>query len=123
MTINNSQAYMENVWDWGILNGCFGDTKIAVSDLDGIVERHGYFLVLESKSIGAQVTGGQQHLFNAMLRNGAFSILVVWGPRNTPHFIQRQTAREISPVEPCDLAGLRVIVTRWYRWADQQPRR
>jgi hypothetical protein len=41
MTINKLDAYVAGLWDWVCLDGCFGDTKIRPTDIDGLVERRG----------------------------------------------------------------------------------
>ena len=50
MTINDPVKFCAGLWDWGILNGCFGDTLIKPTDIDGFVERNGKFLFFETKS-------------------------------------------------------------------------
>lgn len=84
MTINNAEAYLRGVWDWGILRGCFGETKIEPTDIDGCVERNGQFLVLETKAPTASVEQGQQITFDRMLSTGRFTVIIVWGETNKP---------------------------------------
>ena len=79
MTIRNKDVYMHNLWDWGILSGCFGDKNVAVSDIDGIMERNGQFLVIEAKSIEKEIPMGQSIMFSAMAAMPQFTVLIVWG--------------------------------------------
>jgi hypothetical protein len=120
MTINNPQVFMDSLWDWGCLDTCF-DNGIKVSDLDGIVERRGRFLVLETKSSGVTIPTGQQRMFNAMASSGLFCIMVIWGEPGKPERVRITThngTRVVSVEKPTDLAGLREMVERWYRFAD-----
>lgn len=119
MTIRDADKFMEGVWDWGILRGCFGESRIEPSDLDGIAERRGKFLILETKRPGVSVPLGQQILFEAMRRTGLCTIFIVWGERNRPHRIQVMTRHKIHDPTPCDVEKLRSHVKAWYRFADK----
>lgn len=120
VTINNPEAFMAGVWDWGILDGCFGETRIKPTDLDGMVERHGWFLVLETKAPGAIIPQGQLGTFEKLRATGKFTILVIWGPTNTPTAVQLMTTKSIKPPEDADIEKVRSIVANWYQWADRQ---
>lgn len=108
---------MQNIWDWGILDGCFGDTKIKPTDLDGFIERKGKFLVIETKSPNVEVTKGQQITFDALINTGYFTVIVVWGEANKPEKIKLITS-QAQKEYPGSIAKFREIVSRWYAWAD-----
>jgi hypothetical protein len=59
LTIHNQALYEDGQWDWAILNGCFGKTKIAPTDIDGSIERNGKYLFIETKHPGASIPLGQ----------------------------------------------------------------
>lgn len=84
MTIKNIDYYVNNLWDWSVLDGCFGDTNIQVTDLDGVVERNGRFLILECKSHDADIPTGQDILFRRLMKTGYFTIFVIWGNPGIP---------------------------------------
>ena len=52
MTIRDAERFMAGVWDWGFLDGAFRNGRVKVSDIDGIVERNGNFLIFETKARG-----------------------------------------------------------------------
>ncbi len=107
------------MWDWSILNGCFGETRIAPTDIDGLVERNGTFLYLETKHPNVEIKRGQMLTLLRLVATGFFTVLVIWGERNQP-----QKIRFMSSAKSCefdaDLDKLRDIVSRWYLWADQR---
>lgn len=121
MTIRNSKLFMDSLWDWGILDGCFGDTRIKPTDLDGLVERNGNILILEGKSPGKPITKGQEIVFNQFLLINkivgyrVFTIIVIWGTPNEPERIQQWG------YTPCDagLEELRRVVSSWFNWASK----
>jgi hypothetical protein len=114
MTINNQEAFIDSLWDWGILRGCFGDTKIAPTDIDGLVERRGKFLVLEAKGEGVHVKQGQGLTLEALCRTGLFTVIIVWGDKNKPTRLQRWDKAGPGTPRPCDLVVFRQEVASWF---------
>lgn len=88
MTIENPVAYLNGIWDWKIFEGCFGITKIKPTDIDGLVERHGFFLVFEAKQLNVPVKAGQEIMFNALINTKKFTVFVLWGEQNKPEEMQ-----------------------------------
>ena len=120
MTVNNPEAYLAGVWDWGILRGCFGETKIEPTDVDGLVERKGRFLLIEAKDSTADLKQGQRITLEALHKTGVFTIVIVWGPTDCPERIELWTRKGRFNYESADLAKLRDIVSQWFRWADSR---
>lgn len=123
MTIRNLDSFIGGLWDWGILKGCFGETRIAPTDLDGIVERNGYFLVLEAKRPGVTISYGQGCTLEAMRRNGSFTVIIIWGETNKPEKLRLITRHAETDFDPADIDTLRKLVSRWFAWANSQPKR
>jgi hypothetical protein len=119
MTINNPVAFCAGLWDWGILNGCFGDTMIKPTDVDGEVERHGLFLRFETKAPGANIPVGQDIMFRRLAKTGIFTVFVIWGNTNSPEEIQIYGKRGVHPKETCDLDKFRERVATWFDYADK----
>ena len=84
MTINDPDKFMAGIWDWKILDGCFGESRIKPTDIDGMVERNGNFLFLETKSPGASLPVGQEISFKHLVRRAGAVVMVVWGEQNNP---------------------------------------
>ncbi len=40
MTIRSKEVFLQGLWDWAVLDGCFGNTRIRPTDVDGLIERH-----------------------------------------------------------------------------------
>lgn len=120
MTIRNPDAYMAGVWDWGIVRECFGDTAIKPTDIDGMVERHGNFLILETKQPGVMIPKGQQITFDALIKKG-FTIFVIWGSQNNPESMRVMYPNgTVKNVPICDQEILRDYTKRWFKWANER---
>ena len=114
MTIRNMEAFTNSLWDWAILDGCFGSTRIRPTDIDGLVERNGKFLMLEAKGMGVAIPFGQRITFDSLVSTGVFTVVVVWGtPGNVQHV-------QVWPdeVRAAGREELRAIVSSWFRKAN-----
>ena len=123
MTIQNPEAFCNSLWDWGILDGCFGETRIKPTDIDGFVERNGYFLFIEAKSPLVKVPEGQRILHDRLLNTGVFTIIILWGDAytNTPTEIQLKSNGVTRKAQKCNLEEFRSLVSRWYAYVDDLP--
>lgn len=125
MNIRNELHYQNSFWDWSFLNDCFGDTKIRVSDLDGVIERKGNILILETKEPNVSIPYGQQLLFEAIQKNG-HTVIVAWGSVNNHHpvvtkmMIYHPYNKHSSKVD-ATILDLHNKVANWYRFADENP--
>jgi len=117
MTINNREAYLDSIWDWGVFDGCFGG-KIRITDIDGAIERRGNTLILETKGFGVKTNTGQTIMFNSWRATGRFTILIVWGDPGKPIAFQIQGRDYVSPVMSCDIEKLTKLVSEWYKQAN-----
>lgn len=118
MTINNLKAFINGLWDWGILNGCFGNTRIRLSDLDGIAERNGKFLVVEAKSPGKEIPMGQMIMYKHLVDLGCFTVILVWGEKNAPERMTIMTSGMTKVFENSNLDDLRKVVSTWFDYAN-----
>lgn len=117
--IRNLDLYRAQLWDWSILNGCFGNTKIRVTDVDGMVERNGRFLFFETKQPSVMsIPRGQMMAYERLMRRGGAVFFVVWGQPGSPEAVQVTTQHGTLPPQPCDLRGLRALTYRWFLKAD-----
>lgn len=117
--IRNGETYVRSFWDWTPLNECFAPTRIRVSDVDGIVERRGRFLWIETKYPGEPIEEGQRIMHEAVLKTGRFTVLLIWGDLNNPikyRLLHRGAAEDGLGGWP----GVKAVVRRWFEWANQQ---
>ncbi len=123
MTIQNLDSYVNSLWDWGFLDNCFHGTRIRVSDLDGIVERNGQFLVIEAKGVKKPIPQGQAIMFSRLTNNG-FTVLVIWGTPNQPEQLQvwYPGRDKPGPMQPARVDDIQNIVRRWFDWANNKGR-
>jgi|SRR3990172_10311647 len=116
MTIHDKQIYMDKLWDWGFLDRCFEPTRIRLTDVDGIVERRGHFLLIEAKSPGKDVPTGQQIMFNHLSAIPNWTILVIWGeaPDQPISCMIWGKEKQIASQDT-----IRQIVSRWFEEANK----
>lgn len=120
--IRNLNAFMAGLWDWDILKGCFGETNIRPTDIDGCVERNGQTLVIEAKGPGKEIPRGQYIMYETWAKTGIFTIMIVWGDKEKPQelLIFRPDGRLVK--KATDLMGFRQEVAYWYSWANNRKR-
>lgn len=119
MTIQDPYAFVRNLWDWACLDGCFGDTPIKPTDIDGVIERNGFFLFLETKEPGVPVKKGQRIFYTALAQKPGVSVFIVWGHPGKPEALQIFANNGISRPYTCDLDKLRLFVARWFLLAER----
>ena len=112
--IKDEQAFLKGIWDWEILDGCFGATKIKPTDIDGFVERRGNFLILEAKGIGKDIPRGQERTFERLRETGLFTIVIVWGDKNRPCRLLVLTEHDEYLYDQADLQTFRNVVKWWF---------
>ena len=114
--IHNWEHYQESLWDWTAYNDCFGG-NIRISDIDGVVERNGNFLWIETKGIDADVTTGQAILFDQLIKLPGHHVLIIYGDTDKPHsyrFWGHYKRRQ------CTQEDIEAILKRWYAVADSR---
>jgi hypothetical protein len=122
VTIHDPQKFMNGLWDWAMLDGCFGTTRIRPTDIDGLVERHGNFLFLEAKSPGVALPRGQEITFCALARKPNNTIIVFWGDKTMQIITSIQVFQGGKKRDLADpsIDELRKVVSEWYSHADKQ---
>lgn len=115
MSIRDKDKFFENLWDWKILKGCFGNTNIEPTDVDGFIERKGSFLLIETKLPNNPVTQGQKITYDSLIKIPKFFVLIVWGKKDRPEEAQFWDKRKIK----VNLEKFRELVKRWFKYADE----
>lgn len=118
MTINNLDAFVKGLWDWGWLDQCFRG-KNRMSDIDGVIERRREILVMEGKPPGKEVSLGQTLLFKALAQRG-LSVLVLWGEPNDPRemMLWLPYQNNPSPKIATSKTTVQELVQSWFECAD-----
>lgn len=121
-TFNNSlPANFDGVFDWSWTEGCFGDTKITPSDIDCIVERHGNFLLMETKDVDVPIPNGQMITLKALYKLGCFTIMLIWGKQSPEYFTVWYPPYVCEePKEYIGVEKAREVVSRWYEFANKK---
>lgn len=108
--INNPTAHANSFWSFEMFDSVLPGRE-GFTDLDGITEKNGNFLVLEFKIEGAPIPKGQRILFDALAALPQFNVIVVWGPTDYPKQAMIWGHHDF-PVE-CDKDRLQSWIRRW----------
>lgn len=128
MTIENYDRFKESLPDWAMLKGCWGNTRIAPTDIDGCVERNGTCLFLEHKGPGKNgeivwPKEGQRLTFLTLARQGNTVIVVCThgGDHTQPGYVRQmmifRPGGSTDGIQAATLADLRREVAAWFQWA------
>ena len=120
MTIQNPIAFVNGLWDWGFLDRCFGNTNIRVTDIDGMVERNGKFLLIETKQYGVDIPTGQRIMFDNWLALGQ-TLLVIWGKQGSRSYkVLFQTNRTKIEFDDATDIHIQLCVQLWFFTVNQR---
>ncbi len=109
-------------WNWSWIDGCFGITNISPTDIDAVIERNGRILVIETKHLNEELPTGQQLLFEQFSRKAGVVVVVLWGNRDMPEYLQVCTGGVWGAMRPTDKDSFRRGVQRWFETAEQLKR-
>ena len=125
MTIVKPELFINGFWDWGILKGCFGSTHIEPTDVDGLVERNGHFLVIETKNPDVLLKKEQVITFTNLIKTKKFTVIVVWGKKDKPeemmiYYPSYELYNHIGWVgkKKANLNDFRSVVKKWFNYVD-----
>lgn len=118
-------CYRESLWDWTPMNDCFGDSGIRISDVDGIVERNGCFLLLDGKRVNRQgqrrYSEGQFKLYQRFAKHMGHAIVFHGEPPDHVMYVREWLpGGEFIPERECDLEQLKKLITAWFERADAE---
>jgi hypothetical protein len=116
------------VVDYGDLIGLIpSNEKFSPSDIDGICERNGQFLIMEWKRPkddnyeGEKVSYGQQRLLQALAAKEGFIVIIVYGHSDDGMKVDKFF--RVQPQGPCIHLGVgtqmfKKFYQQWYELAD-----
>jgi hypothetical protein len=107
------------VTDWGhILEGVNLPNGIQPSDIDGILERFGYFLVMEVKKPGELTSRGQEILLSALSQIPRFTVIkIVRSMEEGVNYLLNYRTGEGRTISPADFIQM---VEKWAWEADRR---
>lgn len=111
----------KNLLKFDVFAGCF-PRDINFTDLDGIVELNGNFLVLEWKNSPCKLPTGQRIMLERMTASGVYSALIVAGDaeRMIPSHVQGWWKGRSEAWKPCDIHLLRDRICNWVEQVTHQ---
>jgi len=89
---------------------------IGLSDIDGELERHRWFLRLEKKKVGSEVSEGQRILLEHLSDLPEFTVVLFWGSEFNPKSVEHWCGRHHRQVP-----SLLDFIGSWWQWANKQP--
>jgi len=108
------------VWNWKPVADALPG-RCGVSDLDGVIERRGHFLILETKRPGEQLPVGQLIMLKALAALPNFLVLVVSGDIDSGVISEyyKMEAHGLGPRRSGK--ALPAKIARWFDWASNAP--
>lgn len=119
-------ANFDGVFDWSWTGGCFGDGKITPMDFDGVIERKGNFLVMETKNLNVPVPQGQIFTLESAFKLNVFTVVFIQG-KQKPEFAKAwcqpgfSNGLVMKDFKPTDIKRMQVFLSSWYQFADKNP--
>lgn len=119
-------AGFDGVFDWSWTSGCFGDGNITPMDFDGVVERKGNFLIMETKGIGVPVPKGQIFTMESAFKLNVFTILFIQG-KQSPELAKAwcqpgfRNGVVMNDFIQTDSSRMQDFLSSWYEFADKNP--
>jgi hypothetical protein len=114
---------------WGWLKGAFVRESILPTDIDGLVEVNGKFLLFENKYVGATMSNGQRQTLEKLVLNADFVVVRIdWDGAGRVVRFERWV--KIMPVGTIDIKNhenatekdIRELCLAWSKWAQSNPR-
>lgn len=104
--------------DWSMLNGCFDETTVSGSDVDGVIHQNGKCLFLEKKFPNGFIAPPQMRLITSLVYQGN-SFIVFWCEQPDGSDLSSMRVFGISgyPTNartPATLKDLRTAVKAWW---------
>jgi hypothetical protein len=118
--IRNMDAYDRGIWDWKILEGCFGETSVTPTDVDALIQRRDKFLFIETKQPGAPVPPGQKYALEHLAKYGD-TVLIVHGSEKEVTELKKMTYAGEHVYEKPSIDKLRSVVAGWWNFANEPP--
>lgn len=105
-------------WDLSWLR--FGNTRIAVTDVDGlfVVERRGNFLFIETKCLDEPLTQGQGIMLRQLSHIPQMTVIVLYGEKSWPQYVRRIEMGELLAMEETSRTDFQLRVDDWFRRAN-----
>ena len=116
-------AYASHI-DYGAFMGLVPDNpNFCPSNIDGIAERNGKFLVMEWKRPNEKVSKGQQYLLQAFAKTPNFTVVIVQG--NTDDGLVIDDFWQVQHYGSCTKIGtgvdeFKAFYVMWYEYANEK---
>lgn len=114
---------------WGWLRGAFIRENILPTDIDGLVEVNGKFLLFENKYVGATMAQGQRQTLEKLVLNADFVVVRIdWdGAGRVVRFerwakINPMGTLEVKNYENSTEQEIRKLCMAWSKWAQSNER-
>jgi hypothetical protein len=113
--IKDRKVFAERLWDWEFLNDCW-EGRIRPTDIDGVVERNGYFLFLEGKPLRGKLGDGQKILFKMLTKEfKKSSVFILYGEPGYPKEYQQIIGGKILNKKSCNTKEIKRIFSTWFK--------
>ena len=116
-------ASFDGQFHWEFLKGAFGPS-IMPMDMDAVIERNGYFLVIETKNNeNVAIPYGQKLSLKTLAKTGYFSVMILYGksPDKITSYQLWYGDKEYT-VKPADAEMVYSRCSSWYSYVNSLPK-
>jgi len=121
-------AGYNGIFDWSFLLPVFEGTKIEPTDIDGMVERHGKVLFMETKGPSVPIPQGQIIAYKTLLTigKGKIYLMIFYGKTSSTiegmdEWYYRHGVIKQKGYQGCDWNYVFERVKAWFNWANKEP--
>lgn len=117
-------AQFDGVFDWSWTQGCFGAGKITPMDFDGVVERKGNFIIIETKNMGVPVPLGQMITLESIYKLDVFTVIFIQG-KSTPELAKVwcqpgfKGGKKMDEYKETDVKRMQGFLSEWYEYVNK----
>ena len=119
---NGENCYIEEILpNWAIFNESFKPTKIKITDIDGVVERNGWFLFIEVKQNTKDIPIGQRILFEKLTEiSDCITVILLYlhgtgKEMDIREYAMFQKGNMIRDWTPTNTEAIKGVITRWFQ--------
>lgn len=109
--IRHLDKFKAGAINFAAFKDCFGDNKThsGMTDIDGFKERNGYFLFIEKKAIGAEISKGQVIALERLSELPKATVIVFWGSEFKPQRAELWRGSKHIKVD-----NIKLALTTWF---------
>ena len=117
--ISSYEYFKRNAIDFTLFNDCL-PARLGFTDIDGIMERRGSFLVLEKKFDASRPGLGQLIMFRQLVKLEKFTVCIFGGTEFDVQYMYLLTRAKEKYISEPSLDKLKKLIRDWLVYAENK---